>query len=221
MKHFAINSALALLVCCGRVLAQGGPQGLPAVIKPAPPPPAAPVSKPAASSLPPVVKPATPAPPVVMPATPAPLGMRPATSGKVWGALIYATEGKPVLMPDSVPADLKDLPRRLGQVFKYSRFEILGNHTQDVFRQYESWVVPSRELFLKLDSKGPAPGGGLKVDLQFWRLDKVLVKTDTVLRPQSPLFIGGPRWREGRLIFVLLLTERDVVKKGTMAVPGK
>ena len=203
MKRFVIYFALALLGCV-RVFAQSSPQALP-VIKPAPPPPAAPALKSAPSTLPPVVKPSTPAPPVA----------KPATSGKVWGALVYATDGKPALMPDSVPADLKDLSRRLGKVFKYSRFEILGSHTQDVFRQYESWVVPSKELFLKLDSKGPAAGGGLKVDLQFWRLDKVLVKTDTVLRPQSPLFIGGPRWREGRLIFVLLLTERDVVKKGT------
>ena len=133
--------------------------------------------------------------------------IKPATSGKVWGALIYATDGIPVGMPASVPADLKDLPRRLSKVFGYSRFEMLGTHTQDVFRQYESWVVPSKELFLKLDSKGPAVGGGLRVDLQFWRLNKVLVKTDAVLRPHSPLFIRGPRWRNGHLIFVLLLTE--------------
>ena len=133
--------------------------------------------------------------------------VKPATSGKVWGALIYATDGKPAPLPGSVPADLKDLPKRLGKVFKHSRFEILGDHTQDVFRQYESWVVPSRELFLKLDSKGPAPGGGLKLNLQFWRLEQVLVKTDAILRPQSPLFIKGPKWRDGQLIFVLLLTE--------------
>ncbi len=139
---------------------------------------------------------------------PAPLpASKPATSGKVWGALIYATNGKATAMPASVPADLKDLPKRLGKVFHFSKFEILGEHTQDVFRQYESWVVPSRELFLKLDSKGPAVGGGLKLNLQFWRQEQVLVKTDTILRPQSPLFIGGPKWRDGQLVFVLLLTE--------------
>jgi hypothetical protein len=35
----------------------------------------------------------------------------------------------------------------------------------------------------------------------------VLIKTDAVLRASSPLFIGGPKWREGRLLFVLLLKE--------------
>jgi hypothetical protein len=131
---------------------------------------------------------------------------KPATDGKVWGALIYASKGEAMEMPSDAPANLKDLPARLAKVFPFTRFEIIGQHHQDIFRQYESWVVPSKELFVKLDSKGPAEGGGMKLDLQFWREQEVLVKTDTVLRQGSPLFIGGPKWREGRLLFVLQLT---------------
>ena len=143
-------------------------------------------------------------------ASPAPQPLpvvKPATDGKVWGALIHATKGTPIALTDAVPAALKDLPARLGKVFPYTRFEIIGEHTQDIFRQYESWVVPSKELFLKLDSKGPAVDGGMNLNLQFWRQQQVLVKTDVVLRPNSPLFIGGPKWREGQLLFVLLLTK--------------
>jgi len=132
--------------------------------------------------------------------------VKPATDGKVWGALVYATNGPATggsnLKP---PADLTDLPDRLGKVFPYSRYEILGQHLQDVFREYESWVVPSKDLFLKVDSKGPATGGGINLHLQFWRDQQVLVKTDAVLRAGSPLFISGPKWREGQLIFVLVL----------------
>lgn len=131
---------------------------------------------------------------------------KPATDGKVWGALIYASKGDAMEVPADVPANLKDLPQRLAKVFPFTRFEIIGQHHQDIFRQYESWVVPSKELFVKLDSKGPADGGGMKLDLQFWREQEVLVKTDTVLRHDSPLFIGGPKWRDGRLLFVLQLT---------------
>lgn len=132
--------------------------------------------------------------------------VKPATDGKVWGALIYATQGEAAALPAEVPADLKDLPQRLAKVFPFTRFEIIGQHNQDIFRQYESWVVPSKDLFVKLDSKGPAEGGGMKLDLQFWREQQVLIKTDTVLRRGSPLFIGGPKWRDGRLLFVLQLT---------------
>lgn len=132
---------------------------------------------------------------------------KPATDGKVWGALVYACNDRKgaAASTEQPPAGLGDLPQRLGRVFGYQHFDILGQHLQDVFREYESWVVPSKDLFLKVDSKGPAAGGGVYLHLQFWRDQQVLVKTDTVLRPGSPLFIGGPRWREGQLVFVLVL----------------
>jgi hypothetical protein len=138
---------------------------------------------------------------------------KPATDGKVWGTLIYAAAGPALALPEGVPSTLKDLDTRLAKVFPYSRFELLGQHTQDIFREYESWVVPSKDLFVKIDSKGPAEGGGIKLDLQFWRDQQVLVKTDTVLRRESPLFIGGPKWKEGRLLFVLLLTKLEAPAK--------
>lgn len=144
----------------------------------------------------------TSAPP---PTQPLPV-VKPATDGKVWGALVFATnEAAGSGSAEQPPANLADLPMRLGKVFPYKRYEILGQHLQDVFREYESWVVPSKDLFLKVDSKGPASGGGINLHLQFWRDQQVLVKTDAVLRLGSPLFIGGPKWREGQLIFVLVL----------------
>lgn len=131
---------------------------------------------------------------------------KPATDGKVWGALIFASNDKTAGgSNEKPPASLADLPKRLGKVFPYQHYEILGQHLQDVFREYESWVVPSKDLFLKVDSKGPADGGGVNLHLQFWRDQQVLVKTDAVLRSGSPLFIGGPKWRDGQLIFVLVL----------------
>jgi len=148
-----------------------------------------------------------PASPAQAPA-PQPLPVKkPATDGKVWGALVYATNDAASLTgsTETAPADFADMQSRLGKVFPYQRFEIIGQHLQDVFREYESWVVPTKDLFLKVDSKGPANGGGMNLHLQFWRDQQVLVKTDTVLKADSPLFIGGPKWRQGRLVFVLIL----------------
>lgn len=134
-------------------------------------------------------------------------GKSAATDGKVWGALVYAVTDKSKLTgaAEKAPGLIPDLTDRLAKAFPFTDFEILGQHTQDVFREYESWVVPSPELFLKVDSKGPAEGGGLNLHLQFWRQQTVLVKTDTILRTGSPLFIRGPKWRDGQLIFVLAL----------------
>jgi hypothetical protein len=149
---------------------------------------------------------------VVLPApgqsTTAPVGKEAAaTDGQVWGALVYAVTDKSKLTgsKEIAPGLVPDLYKRLGKAFSFTEFEILGQHTQDVFREYESWVVPSPELFLKVDSKGPAEGGGINLHLQFWRQQQVLVKTDTILRANSPLFIQGPKWRDGQLIFVLAL----------------
>jgi len=137
---------------------------------------------------------------------PAPIpAVKPATDGQVWGALIFAVNDASKLTgsAEKAPEHQKDLSQRLAKVFPYQHFEILGQHLQDVFREYESWVVPTRDLFLKVDSKGTAADGGLNLHLQVWRQQQVLVKTDAVLHARSPLFIGGPKWRDGQLIFVL------------------
>jgi hypothetical protein len=144
-------------------------------------------------------------------AAPQPLpAVKPATEGKVWGALIFATDDATQLIgsQEKAPPHLGLLNERLAKVFAFKHFEILGQHQQDIFREYESWVVPSRDLFLKIDSNGPADNGGVKLHLQVWREQQVLVKSDAVLRDGSPLFIGGPKWKDGRLIFVLSLERK-------------
>lgn len=133
-----------------------------------------------------------------------------ATDGHVWGALVFATNNADQLTGATVAAhvDLPKLHERLAKVFPFKHFEILGQHRQDIFREYESWVVPSRDLFMKIDSKGPAENNGVNLHLQVWRQHQVLVKSDAVLRKNSPLFIGGPPWKDGRLIFVLFLESK-------------
>jgi len=128
-----------------------------------------------------------------------------ATDGVVWGALVYATNGA---APDTAApeqrARFEQVVPRLKRAFDFENFHLLGQHTQEIFSAYESWVVPSEDLFLRIDSKGPAEGGGINLHLQVWQRQRVLVKTDAVLRPDSPLFIRGPNWRDGSLIFVVL-----------------
>jgi hypothetical protein len=167
------------------------------------------------------------------PSTPPISADRAAKDGSVWGALVFANNEPAKTKPaDDKSANAKaqetkgvdaktdpkaaevcpNLAKRLGKVFPYSHFEILGQHNQVVFREYESWVVPSRDVFLKLDSKGAAANGGLNLHVQFWQGQQVLVKTDTVLQPNSPLFISGPKWRDGQLIFVLVLRKVEETK---------
>ena len=126
------------------------------------------------------------------------------TEAKVWGALIYAGEGE-VKGVEKPSLSFEALKGRPAKVFKTEKFTVIAQHQQKIFKEYESWVVPSKELYLKIDSRGPVEGGGTKLDLQVWQDDKVLAKTDAVLKENRPLFVGGPKWRGGRLIFVVML----------------
>jgi hypothetical protein len=133
-----------------------------------------------------------------------------ATEAQVEGLLFFASdkaEAPPQKEKVVVEADLlKDVTTRLGKAFdKYPHFHLIGRHTQKVFKEYESWVVPSQDLCLKMDSRGPALGGGVNLHLQLWQDKKVLVKSDIVIRKDRPIFLGGPGWRGGRLIFVVML----------------
>ena len=123
----------------------------------------------------------------------------------VWGAVVYAKKGGE---SSKMPKELPDLDKRLGKIKQFAddkSFEVIGQHTQKIFSEYTNWVVPSKQLFLNVDSKGPAKEGGMNLHVQLWSRTKVLVKTDTTLKKASPLIIGGPKWRDGQLVFVLML----------------
>ena len=132
-----------------------------------------------------------------------------ASEASVEGYLFFAVnDAAAPAQEEKIPADaalLISLESRLKKVFPFSNYHLIGRHTQKVFKEYESWVVPSKDLCLKIDSRGPAGGGGVNVHLQLWQDTKVLVKSDAVLLNDKPIFLGGPNWRGGRLIFVVRL----------------
>lgn len=122
--------------------------------------------------------------------------------GEIWAALIYATPEK--ITTTSHTAD-KKIIAQLSKAFTGKNFQLLGEHTQHIFSEYESWVVPSKDLFMKIDSKGPTNNNdGVNLHLQLWREKNVILKTDVILR-QQPIFITGPKWGKGQLIMVIEL----------------
>ncbi len=143
--------------------------------------------------------------PVVVP----PPEISAAADAQVEGMLFFASnEAAPPLNEAAVQVDagaLAAVSVRLGKVFPYKHFHLIGKHRQKVFKEYESWVVPSKDLCLKIDSRGPADKGGVNVHLQLWQDKKVLVKSDATITPGRPIFLGGPDWRGGRLVFVVML----------------
>jgi hypothetical protein len=124
--------------------------------------------------------------------------------GKIWGALYFATDSE-IEKAEPGTEKTKATLEKLAKAFEEKHYQLLGEHTQAIFSEYESWVVPSKDIFLKIDSKGPAKEGkGINLHLQLWRDKNVLLKTDVVLR-DTPIFIRGPKWGNGYLIMAIEL----------------
>lgn len=120
----------------------------------------------------------------------------------VWCGVFLAKSG-PVTEKKST-----GLVSQLARAFpEMGNFELVGESTCAVYKEYESWLVPSKQLFLKLDSLGPRPGeNGVHLHVQLWQQKHVILKTDAILR-QRPVFISGPKWGDGRLVMVLKLAD--------------
>src|SRR5262245_50229436 len=94
-------------------------------------------------------------------------GSAAAAEAQVEGMLFFASNSATApVQEEKVTVDaalLKDTTTRLGKTFKYDHFHLIGHHQQKIFKEYESWVVPSKDLCLKMDSRGPADNGGVKL----------------------------------------------------------
>ena len=135
-------------------------------------------------------------------------------SKKLWGALIYASKEEASKREGFKDAD-PEMAATLGKVFsKFSHFQVLGARSESLYKYTHSWVAPSKQLCVKFDYKGLTKDGlGVKLDLQLWGQGKALVKTDAIFKPGSPVFIEGPEWGSGRLLYVLELHDHASSQK--------
>lgn len=125
----------------------------------------------------------------------------------VWSGLFLASsdaisDGREI----SDPAH-RALVERMGKIgsLRFDHYRLLGEHSQNLLKDYETWLVPGQEIYFKLDLRGTEPDGGLRVAVQLWRDKQVVLKTDVVLMKGRPIFIRGPKAGAGYLILALQL----------------
>lgn len=122
----------------------------------------------------------------------------------VWGGLVQATN-------KSLTTTLTDKEKTLSEQlrnasFNYKNFDLISEHTQQVLRDFDTWLIPSDELYLKIDYNGEEKGG-MNLQMQLWRKQDIVLKTSVILRSDSPLFIAGPKWGDDQLILVVELRD--------------
>lgn len=87
----------------------------------------------------------------------------------------------------------------------FANYYQLGEDRQSVWRGYTNWAAPmkgSEEILLSFEPSGEAEKGKLRLDLELWQSRQKVMKTTQTLEKGRWLYIGGPRWRNGRLIIV-------------------
>ncbi len=119
----------------------------------------------------------------------------------LYGALILATNAE---HPEAPPEEVRAQAANLHTVFGYNQFRLLGQKRKAVPNGTEDWLVSSPQFFLRVDTKGPVPGG-YALNLKLLKENKVLVESDTDLQRDRPLFIRGPFVGQGQLIILLLV----------------
>jgi hypothetical protein len=123
-----------------------------------------------------------------------------ATAGdRIWGTLALATV-EPSAAP--VPTALKRLAPTIHQIFGYNSLYLLGAKKRDLFPGSEEWLLPTKEFFFKIQCLSQELTSYL-LRIELYRDKNLLVTAEAKLAREAPLYIRGPQWGSGLLIFVL------------------
>lgn len=121
-------------------------------------------------------------------------------AGKVWVGL-YLAENKPP--PENSTQAPEPLHHRLNQVFGFKHYELLKSQDVALHDEWEHWFVPRKDFFIRLEPLRHEPGAPRFIDYEIYKDGFIVAKGKYEPREGTPLFINGPDFKDGRLIFVL------------------
>jgi hypothetical protein len=128
----------------------------------------------------------------------APLGAS-ATGDRIWSALALATIEHSAA---AVPKPLETLAPAINAIFGYNSLYLLGEKKRQLFSGGEEWLIPSKEFFFKIQCLSQEVTSYL-LRIELYREKNLLVTAEAKLSKDAPLYIRGPQWGTGLLIFVL------------------
>jgi hypothetical protein len=119
---------------------------------------------------------------------------------KVWVGLYMAENGPPP--PDAMLAPEK-LHHRLHAVFGFKHYELVQAQEMELHSEWEQWFVPRKDFFIRVEPLHREPGQPKFIDYEIYKDGFIVAKGKYGPRDGMPLFINGPDFHQGRLIFVL------------------
>jgi hypothetical protein len=128
-------------------------------------------------------------------------GMAAARAAERLEASLYLGQNAPLsLLAHAAPGDLGD---RLHQVFGFNHYQLLKSGRIDLGHTWAQWFVPRRDFFIRLTPRVAQPDEPRLVDYEIYQDGFIVATGKYEPRDDTPLFINGPDFKKGRLIFVL------------------
>jgi hypothetical protein len=119
---------------------------------------------------------------------------------KVSVALYLAENAAP--SPEALLAPEK-LHRGLRDVFGFEHYELLKKEEIDMKSHWEQWILPRKDFFIRLEPLPAKSGEDPLLDYELYKDGFIVAKGQYEPHEGVPLFIDGPDFKQGRLIFVL------------------
>lgn len=117
----------------------------------------------------------------------------------IWAALVLGTNEHP---PKAGPKELAPYAPGIKTIFGVNTLYLLGYKKREIVKGGEEWIVPTKAVFLKVRclDRGAA---SYTVQLELYVKKRLVVTSKVKLARGEPLYIRGPEWGRGRLVFIL------------------
>jgi hypothetical protein len=129
------------------------------------------------------------------------LGLGAALAGEKVKVELYLAENGPPA-PEAKLAPEK-LHRRLIEVFGYKHYELVQADEIDMHHEWEQWFMPRKDFFMRVQPQPRVPGQPRVLDYEIYKDGFSIANGKFEPREGTPLFINGPFFHSGMLIFVL------------------
>jgi hypothetical protein len=122
-----------------------------------------------------------------------------ATGDRIWSALVLATKED---TPSRIPEALQESAPAIRKIFGYNSLYLLGEKRRNLYAGSDEWLVPTKEFFFRVRCLSQGSTSYI-LRIELYRDENLLVTTEAKLAKGAPLFIRGPEWGRGQLIFLL------------------
>jgi len=119
---------------------------------------------------------------------------------KIGVSLYYAENAQPA--PGTEIAS-KPLSHRLNAVFGFNYYTLVKSQTIEMDHEWQQWAVPRNDFFIRVEPLTRKPGQPKEVYYEIYKDGFIVAKGKYEPHPETPLFINGPDFKQGRFIYVL------------------